>query len=131
MPEKSAFSRLKLVRRDDMPPPPTTPSPFVELGVTSPFSFLRGASDAIELVLTALGPGYDSIGIVDRNTLAGVVRMHSACAGAGIQAADRLPARSFRTRRACSLIRSIATAMGGCRGCSASARCAAKRVSAI
>ena len=37
-----------------MPPPPTTPSPYVELGVTSPFSFLRGASDAIELVLTAL-----------------------------------------------------------------------------
>src|SRR6476620_1669317 len=85
MPEKPSFSRLKLVRRDDMPPPPTTPSPFVELGVTSPFSFLRGASDAIELVLTALGQGYASIGIVDRNTLAGVVRMHSACAGAGIK----------------------------------------------
>src|SRR6476620_1267800 len=85
MPEKPSFSRLKLVRRDDMPPPPTTPSPFVELGVASPFSFLRGASDAIELVLTALPFGYDAIGIADRNTLAGVVRMHSACKIAGLK----------------------------------------------
>mgnify|MGYP001053016003 CR=1 FL=1 len=50
MPEKEGFSRLKLVRRADMPPPPATPSAYVELGVASPFSFLRGASDAIELV---------------------------------------------------------------------------------
>jgi error-prone DNA polymerase len=85
MPEKVGFSRLKLVRTDDMPSPPTKPSPYVELGVTSPFSFLRGASDAIELVTTALSFGYDSIGISDRNTLAGVVRMHSACLGVGIR----------------------------------------------
>ena len=85
MPEKVGFSRLKLVPREDMPPPPVTPSPFVELGVTSPFSFLRGASDAIELVLAALGHGYDAIGIADRNTLAGIVRMHSACKGAGLR----------------------------------------------
>jgi hypothetical protein len=62
-----------------------TPSPYVELGVTSPFSFLRGASDAIELALAALELGMDSIGIADRNTLAGVVRMHSACQGAGLK----------------------------------------------
>jgi error-prone DNA polymerase len=85
MPEKVGFSRLKLVPSEGMPPPPTTPSPYVELGVTSPFSFLRGASDAIELVLAALPLGYDAIGIADRNTLAGVVRMHSACTGAGIR----------------------------------------------
>src|SRR3954447_19769340 len=85
MPEKAGFSRLKLVRRADMPPPPVAQSPYVELGVTSPFSFLRGASDAIELTLTALDQGYDSIGIADRNTLAGVVRMHSACHGAGLK----------------------------------------------
>ena len=85
MPEKEGFSRVKLVRRDDMPPPPTTPSPFIELGVASPFSFLRGASDAIELTLTALALGYDAIGIADRNTLAGVVRMHSACTTARIR----------------------------------------------
>jgi error-prone DNA polymerase len=85
MPEKVGFSRLKLVAREGMPAPPATPSAYVELGVTSPFSFLRGASDAIELVLTAIGLGMDSIGIADRNTLAGVVRMHSACKGAGIR----------------------------------------------
>jgi error-prone DNA polymerase len=85
MPEKVGFSRLKLVRREDMPPVPATRASFVELGVITPFSFLRGASDAIELVMTALGLGMDSIGIADRNTLAGVVRMHSACIGVGIR----------------------------------------------
>src|SRR5438067_3523730 len=84
MPEKTAFSRLKLVRTGDMPSPATR-SPYVELGVASPFSFLRGASDAIELVMTALGQGYDAIGIADRNTLAGVVRMHSAAKEAGLR----------------------------------------------
>ncbi|HVL77773.1 MAG TPA: error-prone DNA polymerase [Sphingomicrobium sp.] len=85
MPEKAGFSRLKLVRGPDMPPPPAGRAPYVELGVTSPFSFLRGASDAIELVLRALELGMDRIGIADRNTLAGVVRMHSACKGAGLK----------------------------------------------
>jgi error-prone DNA polymerase len=85
MPEKEGFARLKLVRTGDMPPPPIERAPYVELGITSPFSFLRGASDAIELVLTALGLGMDCLGIADRNTLAGVVRMHSACTGAGLK----------------------------------------------
>src|SRR5438477_1051459 len=85
MPEKAGFSRMKLVRRRDMPPPPVARTPYVELGVTSPFSFLRGASDAIELVLAALPLGYDAIGIADRNTLAGVVRMRSACMSAGLR----------------------------------------------
>jgi error-prone DNA polymerase len=85
MPEKAGFSRMKLVRRADMPPPPVERAPYVELGVTSPFSFLRGASDAIELALRALELGMDSIGITDRNTLAGVVRMHSACRDAGLK----------------------------------------------
>ena len=66
MPEKVGFSRLKLVRQKGMPPPPVERSPYVELGVTTPFSFLRGASDAIELVLTALKLGYDAIGVADR-----------------------------------------------------------------
>ena len=85
MPEKVGFSRLRLVRRPDMPPPSVAPAPYVELGITSPFSFLRGASDANELVLRALELGMDSIGIADRNTLAGVVRMHSAAKEAGLR----------------------------------------------
>jgi hypothetical protein len=52
-------------------------APFVELGVTSPFSFLRGASDAVDLVLTAHAQGYDAIGIADVNSMAGVVRLHT------------------------------------------------------
>ncbi|MES2119853.1 MAG: error-prone DNA polymerase [Pseudomonadota bacterium] len=68
-----------------MPPPPVGRSLYVELGIATPFSFLRGASDAIELVLRALELGMDSLGIADRNTLAGVVRMHSACQGAGLK----------------------------------------------
>jgi error-prone DNA polymerase len=83
MPEKVGFARMTLVR--DGPPPKLAPAPYVELGVTTPFSFLRGASDSIELVLRALELGMDSIGIADRNTLAGVVRMHSAAKAAGLK----------------------------------------------
>jgi error-prone DNA polymerase len=82
MPEYSGFSRKKLVLEGAGPIPP---APFVELGVTTPFSFLRGASDAIDLVQTAYHLGMDAIGVADRNTLAGVVQMHSAAKGAGMR----------------------------------------------
>ncbi|GAA4024703.1 error-prone DNA polymerase [Sphingomonas swuensis] len=84
MPEQEGFARRKLVREDG-PAPFIPKAPFVELGVTTPFSFLRGASDSIELVLTALEQGMDAIGVADWNSLAGVVRMHSACKGAGLR----------------------------------------------
>ena len=84
MPETSSFARKKLVREGG-PEPALPRAPFVELGLASPFSFLRGASDAIELVLTGLEQGMDAIGIADRNTLAGVVRLHSAAKGAGMR----------------------------------------------
>jgi error-prone DNA polymerase len=50
---------------------------FVELGVASCFSFLRGASDAVDLVLAAHAKGYDALGIADVNSMAGVVRLHT------------------------------------------------------
>lgn len=50
---------------------------FVELGLASCFTFLRGASDAVDLVLTARSLGYDAIGIADANSMAGVVRVHT------------------------------------------------------
>ncbi len=50
---------------------------FVELGLVSCFSFLRGASDAVDLVLRARELGYDAIGIADANSMAGVVRIHT------------------------------------------------------
>ena len=52
-------------------------APFVELGMASCFSFLRGASDVVDLVLAAYAQGYDALGIADVNSLAGVVRIHT------------------------------------------------------
>src|SRR3954447_14590595 len=81
----NVLPRMKLVRTTDMPPPPVERAVYVELGVTSPFSFLRGASDADALVLRALALGMDAIGVADRNTLAGVVRIHSAAYAVGLK----------------------------------------------
>ena len=55
---------------------PPQRSPFVELGLVSCFSFLRGASDPVDLVTAARRLGYDAIGIADANSMAGVVRIH-------------------------------------------------------
>ncbi|MGV3632250.1 MAG: error-prone DNA polymerase [Bacteroidota bacterium] len=51
---------------------------YTELQVTSNFTFLRGGSHPEELVQQAAKLGYDAIAITDRNTLAGVVRAHTA-----------------------------------------------------
>lgn len=51
---------------------------YVELQCKSNFSFLEGASHAHELVEQAHELGYHGIAITDRNTLAGVVRAHTA-----------------------------------------------------
>ena len=59
----------------DIAPPER--APFVELGLVSCFSFLRGASDAVDLVLAAHALGYDALGIADVNSMAGVVRLHT------------------------------------------------------
>lgn len=51
-----------------------TAIPYAEFGISSNFSFLRGASKPEELVVTAKFYGFASIGLADRNTVAGVVR---------------------------------------------------------
>ncbi|HEY2032990.1 MAG TPA: error-prone DNA polymerase [Rhizomicrobium sp.] len=53
-------------------------SAYAEIGVTTNFSFLRGASHPKEFAHAAALLDYAAIGIADRNTLAGVVRMYSA-----------------------------------------------------
>ncbi|MFG6541671.1 PHP domain-containing protein, partial [Sulfitobacter sp. M22298] len=73
MPEQEGHKRRTL-GEDGFSPPPR--ADYVEFGLASCFSFLRAASDAVDLVETAHHHGYDSIGIADHNTLAGVVRMH-------------------------------------------------------
>ncbi len=56
---------------------PNPPAAFVELGVHSCFSFLRGASDAVDLAYTAWEAGYDTLCVADLNTFAGAVRIWS------------------------------------------------------
>lgn len=51
---------------------------YVELQVTTNFSFLRGASHPEEIIAQAQAYGYTQIAITDRNTLAGIVRAHTA-----------------------------------------------------
>src|ERR1041385_8470435 len=46
---------------------------YAEIGVTSNFSFLRGASHPQEYVHRAADYGLPAVGIADRNPLAGVV----------------------------------------------------------
>ena len=50
---------------------------FAEVGITSNFSFLRGGSHPKDYVREASDLGLRTIGIADRNTLAGVVRAYS------------------------------------------------------
>lgn len=58
---------------------------YVELQITSPYSFLRGASHVEELVATARAQGYGALGIADRNTVAGLVRAWHAAREAGLR----------------------------------------------
>ena len=64
---------------------PNPRAAYVELGVTTPFSFLRGASEAQELAATAHALGHDALGVADLNTLAGVVRLHTAAKAAALR----------------------------------------------
>src|SRR3954470_22174660 len=58
---------------------------YAELQVTSHFSFLRGVSSAEELFSAAALLGIDAVGIVDRNSLAGIVRAHEAAKVTGVR----------------------------------------------
>ncbi|MDG2003483.1 MAG: error-prone DNA polymerase [Novosphingobium sp.] len=77
MPEASLTPDRHRTRLDPDVIEPPMRAAFVELGLTSCFSFLRGASDAVDLAMTARMLGYDAIGIADANSMAGVVRIHS------------------------------------------------------
>jgi len=58
---------------------------YIELQVTTNFSFLRGASHPEELVEQAAALGYKEIAITDRNSLAGIVRAHVAARNTGVR----------------------------------------------
>jgi error-prone DNA polymerase len=56
-----------------------------ELQVTSHFSFLRGASSCEELFAQAAALGIETLAVVDRNSLAGIVRAHEAAKATGVR----------------------------------------------
>ncbi|MBX3576267.1 MAG: error-prone DNA polymerase [Rhizobiaceae bacterium] len=58
---------------------------YAELQVTSHCSFLRGASSAEELFAQAHACGIEALGIVDRNSLSGIVRAHEASKTTGVR----------------------------------------------
>ena len=58
---------------------------YAELQVTTHFSFLRGASSAEELFATAKLLGIEAVGVVDRNSLAGIVRALEASRATGLR----------------------------------------------
>lgn len=58
---------------------------YAELQVTTHFSFLRGASSADELFATAKALGIETLGVVDRNSLAGIVRALEASRATGVR----------------------------------------------
>src|SRR5262245_39026553 len=60
-------------------------SAYAELAVTTNFSFLRGASHPEELVARAKELELAGLGIADRNSVAGVVRAHTATKEIGVK----------------------------------------------
>jgi len=60
-------------------------SAYAELQVTTNFSFLRGGSHPEEYVAQAKALGIAAVAITDRNTLAGVVRAHTAAKEVGMR----------------------------------------------
>ncbi|WMT92927.1 error-prone DNA polymerase [Pelagibacterium sp. H642] len=58
---------------------------YAELQVTTHFSFLRGASSAEELFATAALLGIETLGVVDRNSLSGIVRAYEAAKATGVR----------------------------------------------
>ncbi|MGR9207512.1 error-prone DNA polymerase (plasmid) [Rhizobium leguminosarum] len=81
---------------------------YAELQVTTHFSFLRGASSAQELFETAKALGIEALGVVDRNSLAGIVRALEASratglrlvVGCGLDLADGMSVLVYPTDRA-------------------------------
>jgi error-prone DNA polymerase len=58
---------------------------YAELQATSHFSFLRGASSCEELFAQAAVLGIEAVAVVDRNSLAGIVRAHEAAKVTGVR----------------------------------------------
>ena len=81
---------------------------YVELQVTTNYSFLRGASHVEELFAASVALGLPAIAVTDHNTLAGVARAHARAGETGIRLIvgcrldlqDSLPVLVYPTSRA-------------------------------
>jgi len=81
---------------------------YVELQVTTNYSFLRGASHVEELFVAAKALGLSAIGITDHKTLAGIARAHARAeeasvrliVGCRLDLSDSLPVLAYPTDRA-------------------------------
>ncbi|WP_166820475.1 error-prone DNA polymerase [Thalassoroseus pseudoceratinae] len=97
-----------LPQRREASPPPTSSNRYAELHCRTNFSFQEGASHADELVNQAVRQGLAALAITDRNSLAGVVRAHTAAKavelklliGAEVTPADGPPVVLWVTDRA-------------------------------
>ncbi|WP_158802288.1 MULTISPECIES: error-prone DNA polymerase [unclassified Acidisoma] len=58
---------------------------YIELQLTTNYSFLRGASHVEELIATAQLMGYEAIAVTDRNTVAGMARASQRAEEAGLR----------------------------------------------
>ena len=58
---------------------------YAELQVTTNYSFLRGASHPEELFAQAAAYGISALGVVDRNSVAGIVRAWEAAKATGVR----------------------------------------------
>ena len=85
MPEQPPYQRPVRQPMQNIAAADQTALPFAELHCKTNFSFLEGASHADELVAAAKMHGYRAIAVTDRNTLAGVVRAHTAAKEAGLK----------------------------------------------
>ncbi|MEO6151975.1 MAG: error-prone DNA polymerase [Croceibacterium sp.] len=108
MPETDLLIPRRRIELDPAAIEPPRRAPFVELGLASCFSFLRGASDPVDLVLAAYALGYDAIAIADACSMAGVVRIHTEAKklrlrpviGCRIETAEGLAFLAYPTDRA-------------------------------
>jgi len=84
------------------------PAAYVELQVTTNYSFLRGASHVEELFVAAQALGLPAIAVTDHNTLAGIARAHARAEEVGLRLivgcrldlSDSLPVLVYPTDRA-------------------------------
>ena len=58
---------------------------YVELQVTTNYSFLRGASHVEELFAASVALGLPAVAVTDHNTLAGIARAHARAEEVGVR----------------------------------------------